>query len=384
MLDHFEVASLMLRRGLLTPVSIVDGNLQIIDASRRNRNFKVVSEDGPCYLLKEGVGVERRATLAREAAAYQLLALDSGASHFAPYIPGCYGYDSTSSILILELMPEALNFTEYHLRLGRFPYGPAIELGEALATLHQAGFNSDGSQRPASTGDASPHWVLSIHKPRASIYHDASATNIALIRILQQFPEFGRAMDDLRNEWRLSRLIHSDIKWDNLILYRGSASAGHRKITGRQSTGNRKKRFKIVDWELWTWGDPSWDVGSVFSSYLNFWLQSIPITGEDTPERLLELARYPLDAMHGAIRTFWTTYVTRMGLGRTETADELNRAVKFAAARLVQTAYEQARAASDLTGNLLCLLQVSLNMLQRPDEAALHLLGIPPQVVRGL
>jgi hypothetical protein len=55
----------------------------------------------------------------------------------------------------------------------------------------------------------------------------------------------------------------------------------------------------------------------------------------------------------------------------------LLRAVQYAGARLLQTAYELMQTAIQLTGNAVCLLQVSLNFLQRPREAAAHVLGLP-------
>jgi hypothetical protein len=50
--------------------------------------------------------------------------------------------------------------------------------------------------------------------------------------------------------------------------------------------------------------------------------------------------------------------------------------VKYAAARLVQTGYEHMQHSSHVTGNIICLLQLSLNIMQRPSEAIAHLLGI--------
>jgi len=136
-------------------------------------------------------------------------------------------------------------------------------------------------------------------------------------------------------------------------------------------------RLKIVDWELARLGDPCWDVGSVFANYLSFWLFSIPITGEDPPDRFMDLARYPLERMQPAIRSFWQSYVRTMELDAATSDDWLLCAVKYGAARLVQTAYEQMQMSIHLTGNVVCLLQLSLNILQRPREAMVHLLGLP-------
>lgn len=114
-------------------------------------------------------------------------------------------------------------------------------------------------------------WILSIHHPHVSIFRNVSSANIQLIKILQQFPEFGKLLDELYQEWITKTLIHGDIKWDNCLVF---ASSGSRRMT----------RLKIVDWEFASMGDPCWAVGSVFSSYLSFWLLSIPITGEYPPQ----------------------------------------------------------------------------------------------------
>jgi len=59
----------------------------------------------------------------------------------------------------------------------------------------------------------------------------------------------------------------------------------------------------------------------------------------------------------------------------------LLRSVRYGAARLVQTAFEQMHTSMQLTGNIVCFLQLSLNILQRQEEAAAQLLGIP---LRGI
>jgi thiamine kinase-like enzyme len=154
------------------------------------------------------------------------------------------------------------------------------------------------------------------------------------------------------------------MRWDNCVVF------------GRLGS-RRKTRLKIVDWELASVGDPCWDVGSVFNDYLSCWLLSIPITGEAPPDRFFELARYPLERMQPAIHAFWQAYIRQMKLDSATPAQWLVRTVKYVGARLVQTAFEQMRMSMQLTGNIVCFLQLSLNIMQRPQEAIVHLLGIP-------
>jgi hypothetical protein len=81
--------------------------------------------------------------------------------------------------------------------------------------------------------------------------------------------------------------------------------------------------------------------------------------------------------MQPAMRAFWDAYAVGMHLTPVEQDEWLLRSVRYAAARLLQTAYEQSALTLRLTGNVICLLQLSLNILQRPADAAASLLGIP-------
>jgi aminoglycoside phosphotransferase (APT) family kinase protein len=198
-----------------------------------------------------------------------------------------------------------------------------------------------------------------------SLLHDISDANIQIIKIIQQYPEFCNLLDELRHQWRAEALIHFDIKWDNCL------------VSAAQSTPDRTRPLTIVDWELAGIGDPAWDVGAVFSAYLSFWLLTIPVTAETPPDRLLHLARYPLERMLPALRSFWGSYIRRMQLDAFAAEERLLRAVRYGAARLAQTSYEQMHTGPQLTGNVVCSLQLSLNILRQPREAVVHLLGIP-------
>ena len=79
MLTPYTLAPYLQARGLIDQRSVVDGRLQIVDASRRNYNFKVVCGDR-AYMVKQGVGPGRAATIRNEAAVYRLLSTDPARS----------------------------------------------------------------------------------------------------------------------------------------------------------------------------------------------------------------------------------------------------------------------------------------------------------------
>jgi hypothetical protein len=357
-----DVLPYLLRRNLTSPQHLCDCDFLIEEVSRRNLNYKVVSQHGPSYLLKQSTDPSTMDSVPHEAAVYGLL-------HSAPenegvrrYVPRFHGYDAGERILIVEFLRDAQDLRAYHARRVRASTAIATKMGDALGTLHREMHVSRGSPRRMESLSRGMPWVIFLHRPDLTIFREVSNANIQLIKIVQQFSEFGELLDRLRQQWKAETLIHSDIKWDNCLVH---------------SAPGRKLDLKIVDWETAGIGDPCWDVGSVFMDYLSVWLLSIPIAGETPPDRFPELARYPLDKMRPAMQAFWRSYTRTMQLD-CATADEcLLRATQYAAARLIQTAYEQMQGSMHLTGNVVCFLQLSLNILRRPEDATVHLLGIP-------
>jgi aminoglycoside phosphotransferase (APT) family kinase protein len=187
---------------------------------------------------------------------------------------------------------------------------------------------------------------------------------VELVRIIQATAEFGEELDALGRDWSVTSLIHHDVRFKNFMW------------TAPSPTG-RMPRLKLIDWELACPGDPAWDIGSAMANYLSLWLGSIPVTDSSVTELSIELARCPLSGIQDAIRACWAAYVKQRRLDDDVVEVLLSAAVRFAAARLVQTAFEATQDAGSLATDVVLHLQVALNVLQRPRQAVVHLLGLP-------
>jgi thiamine kinase-like enzyme len=342
--------------------SIVDGDLVVLDATRRNRNIKVFRSEGPCYLVKQGIDIDGRETVAHEAAIYELLGRSSDERGIVQHLPRVFEFDAKTGTLVLELFDRASDLRAHHSRLGRFPVGLGSDLGHALAHLHRIPLGPAGTERDLAWPTVGPAWALVVHRPPLRRFWEMSGATVALTRIVQQFDQLCEMLDDLWASWRVETLIHNDLKTENCVV-----------LTGRRGRG----RVKIVDWEFAGPGDPYWDVGSVFGSYLSSWLLSVPVLGPEFDDRSLALAGLPLERMQPALRSFWSSYVAQRGLGAEQIATGLARAVRYSGARLLQTAYEQTQASQQLNGNIVGILQLASNVMARPWEACGALLGIP-------
>ena len=112
----------------------------------------------------------------------------------------------------------------------------------------------------------------------------------------------------------------------------------------------------------------------MLADYLSLWRSSRPLLDETAPENIK--AKYRLERMQPAMRAFWRTYVRCMQHEPAVANDLLVRTARFAAVRLLQIAVERAQVLPEITSNIVGNLQLSLNILQRPIEAIVHLFGI--------
>ena len=102
---------------------------------------------------------------------------------------------------------------------------------------------------------------------------------------------------------------------------------------------------------------------------------SIPMAGDGTSQ-LMRLAMFPLQRLQPAARAFWSGYRSTAGLHEDEAATFLDVAMRFAAGRLVQTAFEYLQMSSHLSTNAVAMVQLAANVMRRPQSAATSLLGL--------
>ena len=189
-----------------------------------------------------------------------------------------------------------------------------------------------------------------------------SPANLQVLRLIQRDRTLVTALDSLRREWSADTIIHNDLKGDNVIV---------------TLTTDDSACVHIVDWELIQFGDAAWDVGSVLRDFLDYWLLSVPLSGDLTPEEMLQGAKIPLANLHPATRKFWHAYHVAAQLDASALGPFLLRSLRFAAVRMAQGAYELSLSTQHPTNYAYGMLQLAVNILAEPREASLHLFGVP-------
>src|SRR4051794_17866798 len=100
-LEHRDVHRYALESGLLSADAVVHRGLVVHDRSSRHRTFVLECADGSGLVVKQGVGTDGAAAVAREAAVYRRLGEIGGAP--ARYLASLKRYDARQRTLVLGL-----------------------------------------------------------------------------------------------------------------------------------------------------------------------------------------------------------------------------------------------------------------------------------------
>ena len=359
-----DLVHYLLERGLLDYRAVVDGDVMVVEGSRRHHNYSVLRREGAGLFIKQMQPDQAFSaqTLQKEAACYVMMEGDPALAEIHALMPRFRSYDADRHLLVLELIGGAENLSELHRRLGVFPEDVARSVGALLARYHEASRRELLPRANSAIFQGQPPWILSFHLvPRGSL-QNLSAANGQFIAILQSYPDFGQALDRVRAGWRRDALIHGDMKFDNVVV---------------SAAQTAEESMHVVDWELADVGDSAWDVASILQAYLTWWIASLQRVPGNEPT---DAAQYPLETIQPAIHAFWDAYASSRGLGAREADAELVRAVSYAGARMLQTVYESMAWAPSLTQPAVWQIQACINVLQEPRAATTDLLGFPAGV----
>ena len=354
----------LLERGLLDHQAVVDGDVMVVEGARRHHNYSVIRRQGTGLFIKQMQPDQAFSaqTLQKEAACYVMMESDPALAEIHALMPRFRAYDPDRHLLVLELIDGGENLSELHRRVNGFPEDVARRVGELLARYHEASMHDLLPRANTAIFQGQPPWILSFHLVPHGSMQNLSAANGQFMTILQRYPDFGQALDRVRAGWRRDALIHGDMKFDNVV------------IRGAQTS---EQTLHVVDWELADVGHAAWDVASILQAYLTWWIASLErVPGNESNDA----AQYPLETIQPAIRAFWDAYVSARRLGARDADRELERAVSYAGARMLQTVYESMAWASSLTQHAVWQVQACINILKQPRAAATDLLGFPAGV----
>ena len=119
----------------------------------------------------------------------------------------------------------------------------------------------------------------------------------------------------------------------------------------------------------------------MLAQILSRWVFSMEDHGDFSGSALAHQARRPLDKMRTGAITFLRAYIAAKEIAPQDVLDFLTRVGRYAGARMVHIALEAAQPFPAATAPVLLHAQLGLNIMSRPYEAAVQLLGLAPDAV---
>jgi tRNA A-37 threonylcarbamoyl transferase component Bud32 len=349
-----NLSSYLLSKALISELSIVDGDLSILDVSGRNRNFKVVRRRAQSYFVKQlnHFDPQSIAMLQCEAACYWLAQNDAQFAALKILVPRLVSLDIERQILVTELVSGGDNLSTCFHRSQNDQIALARYLGQALGTYHTQLDRNFADGTKAAIFPRQMPWILSADRRNSGPFRDLTRGTAELLDLVDQIPALCEGLQRVSGAWRTDTLIHGDMRLSNVVLR--EEKRGERSLV-------------LVDWELCDVGDKRWDLGALVQALLSFSIASHSLGPENSALNG--------DAWSGGVlthipRAFWAGYFDRFSVSPADGLAFVAGCVEFAAARLIQAAYEQLQLAPAFSRNAQAMVRLSSELFMNAREAS--------------
>ena len=371
-LSQENVGAYLRKQALISPTN--QSLPQITCCSSKNFNLVVAYPDGPSFLVKQkrldAAGNFRR-DFYDEWRVCSLMQSFEALNPLLDMTSEVLVYDSGNAIIVLEFFPEYIDLSDYYSEIHQYPAKIGAELGQSLARIHALTYQTieycdyliEDSNRVLTRV---PSFLNRFTCLRPGIFGEYCLDGVKFFKTLQSCPELLEAIADLHEKWQPSCLIHRDLKLDNVLV--------HQNL----QTDAQASALKIIDWELFTWGDPLYDLATVLGSYLIRWLNSVGENRYVPIQQALSLAKTPLELIQPSLRTLMTSYCQNFPALLQERDEFWAELMQFTGFYLLQRLLHQMRRHYPFDNAARCSLQVVKRLICAPDLAAKSILGLSP------
>ncbi len=359
-----------------------DSEFAKVEPQEFAKNFNLlVSFPNHCKLL---VKQERRSQNGKTAHEFfnewqfhRLLQYFPDLSSIGSWVSEAIYFDEHNSILVYNYLSEYFDLASFYYQEQVFPTAIANTVGTVLAVLHCLTFNRQEyhdfiAQMPEGKlryQFGNPAQRLKRIGPE--IFGSVPAAGLKFFILYQRYQSLQSAIADLETHWAPCCLTHNDLKLNNILV--------HQEWQQLSSPGKSPDDgiVRLIDWERCAWGDPAFDLGNLFASYLGIWLSSLVVDPSIELEESLRLAVIPLEVLQPSIAVLTQAYLKTFPLILEYRCDFLKRVVQFAGLALIHQIEAMIHYQKSFNNTGICMLQVAKSLLCRPEQSMLTVFGIP-------
>lgn len=353
----------LLDKGMTDLSPVINGEFTVRRSDSRNNNFIVNKEyDHHSYFIKQvkAPDAEKIETMQVEATAYRLAHTDPQYKALKDFLPDFHYYDNQHHILVTGQVKEALSVYDYYMQVPAPDDQLPALIADILASFHKT-IGTNGDQQAFRYFKRQLPWVFSVaSQAPASLQAPAVSADQQLMQLIAKNQDLPGLIQPLSSLWQPVSLLHNDAKLNNFLV-------------GYDQEKNKVRFIRLIDWELADIGDPLWDLATVMQHYLTLWLTT------DVPEQETFFKKITLEQVQPRIQQLWNRYARQVNWPPAQRQAALLKTIRFCALKLIHTCFETTTQLSVLQPVTVKMLQVSINILKAPADAATKLFGINMQ-----
>ncbi len=365
--------------------NLTDRDTSIVTViAAKNFNLLINFADGRNLLVKQEIHNDRGQTEGEFQLAWQthqlLHKFPDLNQKIGDFLPKIIYFDPESSILIVKYLVDYGDLEQYYSTERNFPIEVARLIGQVLATIHSQTFQQPAYQQFCDRPDIEqqfaiqtgrnrpdrPHSVIDLidrlNRVTPRIFQVTPLECLQFFRLYQRFPALSTAIIDLGKSITPSCLVHHDLKINNILI-------------DLDWTHPDSQVIKLIDWERADWGDPAFDLGCLIGSYLEIWLDGLPVGDSLSINESLQLATTPLELLQPSLFGIVQAYLAGFPAITIARPDYLNRVIQFAGLFLIERVEGNIYAKRTFDNRDIIIMQVAKQLICTPQAAMNTLFG---------
>jgi thiamine kinase-like enzyme len=279
-----------------------------------------------------------------------------------PFLPELLHFDAENSIIIFRYLDDYRDLMDFYAKESSFPPEISSTIGTLLATIHRDTYQQENhrqffeNEANNQIGNQVPRLIKGLERIKPEIFSSVPGDALKFFALYQRYDSLGMAIAELGKTFTPACLTHNDLKLNNILLH-----------TDWQQTD--ESMIRLIDWERNSWGDPAFDLGTLFASYIQIWLSSLIVSKSLSIEESLNLAMTPLEEVQPSIAALTTAYLETFPEILKHRPDFLIRVVQFTGFALIQQIQAMIQYQKSFGNTGIAMLQVAKSLLCRPERS---------------
>jgi thiamine kinase-like enzyme len=291
-------------------------------------------------------------------------------SHIRPLLSEVLHFDANHSIIVFNYLDDYWDLTDFYAEKDEFSTAIATSIGATLATIHRATLDHQEYQDFFSQNaedvpiNEIPSLTHGLERISPEIFGQVPADGLKFLALYQRYDSLGKAIAELADAMMPCCLTHNDLKLNNILLHNDWEQASNNST------------IRLIDWERSGWGDPAFDLGTIITSYLQFWLGSLVVSKSIDINESLRLAMIPIEKLQPSIAALTQAYFDNFPEILERNPNFLRRVVQFAGLGLIHRIQAMLQYEKSFGNAGICMLQVAKTLLCRPEQSILTIFGM--------